>query len=111
MSSFPEYLKVFLFGIFGGTTILGILKLWVVPSPSEHSVIFVYLLAFSTISFGKYLNYKIRVRQIEFFELMVHTKEEKILPDNSIEKRDFGRIDENSVKMVERFKELVDWTV
>ena len=94
-------------GLLGGPVIPVILQQWVIDNPPEWLVGLIYALGFGIYGLIIILGYKHRVKQLEFLKYMVHTKKETRLPDGSVETKDFGRVDENSVKMVEKLKELL----
>lgn len=98
--------KYWMGGLLGGPGISIILQKWVISNPPEWLVALIYVLGFGIYGLAIILSYKHRIKQIDFLKYMVHTREEKKLLDGSVEIKDFGRIDENSVKIVEKLKEL-----
>ena len=107
MENFWQQFKYWIVGLIGGPGISFILQKWIIPNPSELLVGLIYILGFGIYFFAIFLNYRQRIKQIEFLKYMVHTREEKRLPDGTVEIKDYGRIDENSVAIVEKLKELL----
>jgi hypothetical protein len=93
--------KYLIGGFLGGPVVSSVLERWIIKNPSEWLVALIYILGFGIYGFMIYLNYKYKVRQFEFLSFMVHTQEKKEFPDGTVETKDYGRVDENSVKIVE----------
>lgn len=94
-------------GLIGGPGVSIILQKWVITDPSEWLVALIYGLGFAVYFFAIFLNYRLRIAQIELLKYMVHTREETKNPDGVVVVKDYGRIDENSVNFAEKLRKLI----
>jgi hypothetical protein len=93
-------------GLLGGPGLAAILQRWVIKNPSEQLVGFIYLLGFIIYALVIIFDYKLREKRIEFLKHMVHTREEEQKSDGTRTIKDYGRIDSNSVEILEKIKNL-----
>lgn len=95
-------------GLFSGPGISAILQKFVINDPPHWLVAIIYFLGFGIYALAICLGYKSSKLKIDFLKYMVHTHEEKRSPDGTIETKDYGRIDANSVKILDGLRDLND---